>query len=183
MINESRIEQGMTYAEYRTLLNALLNINQTTGKNHSPEMLKHAKMNIQRMNRLDKTVVLNENLVQSTAALKQKQKWVVLTEGWCGDAAQILPILNKIAESTDKIELVCLLRDENLDIMDLYLTNGGRAIPKLIIFDENLNELANWGPRPKEAHELYWGMKNAGHGYEAISTELHGWYARNKRQV
>lgn len=181
MINQSRIDQGMTYAEYRTLLDDLFKINRTTGENQTDAILAYAKTNLQRMRRLDKTIELSEPLKTALQNIQKPQTWLVLTEGWCGDAAQSLPIINKMAEFSDKIELVVLLRDENLDIMDLYLTNGGRSIPKLVMFDQaTLQEIANWGPRPAEAHALYWGMKNQGEEYTKISTELHTWYAHNK---
>jgi hypothetical protein len=184
IINQSRIEQAMTYTEYRTLLNELFKINQTTGSNQSKEMLDYAKLNLQRMNRIEKTVVIEDDLKEITKKINQKYIWLTLTEGWCGDAAQILPVFNAVASLNPNIELLVLLRDENLDIMDEYLTNGGRAIPKIIFLEkQNLKELAHWGPRPKEAHELYWGLKNAGKNYEEITTPLHTWYAKDKTQA
>lgn len=73
-----------------------------------------------------------------------------------------------------------LLRDSNLDYMDLYLTNGGRAIPKLIAYDENGEELFQWGPRPNEAKELFNRLKNDGVEKSDINKELHLWYGRNR---
>lgn len=184
LINQSRIDQAMTYNEYRQLLDSLIKINQTTGTNHSDDYLHYAKMNIQRMNRLDKTVKIDPMLAEKISRLKANYVWLILTEGWCGDAAQIMPVVNKMAELNPAIQLLVLLRDENLDIMDNYLTNGGRAIPKVILLEAaTLNELANWGPRPKAAHELYWQLKNENMPYSELSLQLHTWYAKDKTQA
>jgi hypothetical protein len=171
----------MTYLTYRNLLEDLFLQNKTTGNDQSKEMINYAKLNIQRMKRLDKTTVINDNWKPFFENLKSNLKWVVLTEGWCGDAAQIVPVLNKIAAASNgKIELELLLRDENLELMDKYLTNGGRAIPKLICYDENNNELWNWGPRPKEAQDLIIQLKEKEVDLNELKTELHLWYTHNK---
>lgn len=184
LINQSRIEQAMTYEEYRKLLDSLIKINQTTGTNHSDDYLHYTKMNIQRMNRLDKTVKIEPALAEKTSQLKGHYIWLTITEGWCGDAAQIMPVINKIAELNSNIQHLVLLRDENLDIMDNYLTNGGRAIPKIVLLEAaTLKEITNWGPRPKEANELYWQLKNENVPYSELSVQLHGWYAKNKTRA
>ncbi|WP_156288541.1 thioredoxin family protein [Oceanobacillus salinisoli] len=78
---------------------------------------------------------------------------IVLTEDWCGDAMLNIPILLKIAEKAG-MEVRMLLRDENLELMDQYLTNGkSRSIPIFIFVDEQGNEVAKWGPRAKKVQE------------------------------
>lgn len=171
----------MTYLTYRNLIDSLILQNKTTGNDQSEEMINYAKLNIQRMNRLDKTTILNDNWNPLFENLKSNLKWVVLTEGWCGDAAQILPVINKIAEASNgKIELELLLRDENLELMDKYLTNGGRAIPKLICYDENNKELWNWGPRPKVTQELVNQLKENKVDLNELKRQLHLWYTHDK---
>jgi hypothetical protein len=171
----------MTYLNYRELIDSLIVQNKTTGNDQSEEMINYAKLNIQRMNRLDKTTILNDNWTPFFESLKSNLKWVVLTEGWCGDAAQIVPVINKIAEASNgKIELELLLRDENLALMDKYLTNGGRAIPKLICYDENNVELWNWGPRPIEAQKLVNQLKEDNVTLSELKTQLHLWYTHDK---
>lgn len=183
LIDTSRIDQAMTYNEYRDLLDRLIKINQTTGNNQSEEMLHYAKMNLQRMQRIEKTTIV-PLLQQKIEQIKGKYTFLILTEGWCGDAAQILPILGKLATFNNNIQLLVLLRDENLDIMDAYLTNGGRAIPKIILLEtETLKEITNWGPRPKEAQKLVWDMKNEGKSHEEINLQLHTWYAKDKTKT
>nr|WP_312475908.1 thioredoxin family protein [Neobacillus sp.] len=85
---------------------------------------------------------------------EQKLRAIVLTEDWCGDALLNNPILMKIAESAG-IELRFVLRDQNLELMDQYLTNGtSRAIPIYIFIDQEGNEVEVWGPRAPEVQAL-----------------------------
>ena len=105
---------------------------------------------------------------------------MVLSEDWCGDSAQTIPYLVKMADLNPNIELRILLRDKNLDIMDLYLTDGNRAIPKLVAFDYIGNELFTWGPRPYEARQLVNKAKAEGKPKEQFLQELHLWYGRNR---
>lgn len=181
VINEVHWENGLTYNEYRQLIDSLLKINQTTGNNHSEKQLGYTRLNVQRMNKWDKITKLNTDLIQVVEKIDTPQKWLMLTEAWCGDAAQNLPAIQKIADLNDKIEVRYLLRDENLDIMDAYLTDGSRSIPKLIILDNKYNELANWGPRPAPAQNISKGYKsNDDITYDQFSVNLHTWYAKDK---
>ena len=155
MISRDVIADAMTYEQYYSLIKNLLQEGKTTGSNQSTSYLKYAKLNFQRMKRVYRTTKIIGNLSDSVAQLTRQQIWIVLTEGWCGDAAQSLPAIAKISELTDKIDLRILLRDKNPGIMSAFLTNGSRSIPKLIALDaENLNELFNWGPRPEKFQQM-----------------------------
>lgn len=181
MITQEVIDKAISYSEYRKLIDELFAQEKTTGTDHSEAMLGYTKMNIHRMNRLDKTIELDDGLKRKLAAIPCSVNWLVLTEAWCGDAAQNIPILAKIAEVSDNINLRLLLRDENLEIMDEYLTNGGRAIPKLVVLDEKLNEIATWGPRPFEVQEMVIDNKrNAKLPYSEFAKVVQKWYAKDK---
>merc|ERR1711916_209266 len=123
----------------------------------------------------------SESTKTALSKLNQKQTWLVLTEGWCGDAAQNLPIIHKMAEASNQIDLKLVLRDEHLELMDMFLTNGGRAIPKLIALDENLEVLFTWGARPSIATKMVADYK-AAHGKldDALKKDLQVWYNKNK---
>jgi thiol-disulfide isomerase/thioredoxin len=105
---------------------------------------------------------------------------MVLTEDWCGDSAQTLPFIACIAEENPHILLKILLRDENPDIMDLYLTNGKRAVPKLVAFDESGEELFVWGPRPQPAAEVFREGIAEGLPKKEVYPKLHLWYGRDR---
>lgn len=173
---------GYTYLAYRTLVNDLLTQNQSTGTDHSTKMLEYTRLNVQRMNKWDKRIELNQDLIRLAKKMTNEQLWVVLTEGWCGDAAQNLPVINKVAQQNDKIELKLLLRDQHPDLMDEYLTNGARSIPKLIVYDKSTgSKLFEWGPRPKPIQDLLYQIKNnLDFSYEQFALQTHTWYAKDK---
>jgi hypothetical protein len=182
-ITPEHIEEAFTYQEYRSHIDNLLEQQKTTGENHSEEMLHYTKMNVHRMKRLDKTVEISEEAAQAVERVQRPQIWLVLTEAWCGDAAQIIPMLQKMADLNSNITLKLILRDQHLDIMDQFLTNGkSRSIPKLVCLDaDSLEILGDWGPRPELARLLYDDWKSSeNEDYRAISERLHKWYADDK---
>lgn len=180
-IDASYIEKAMTYEEYRRLIDALIMVGRSTAKNESGSLLDYSKLNVVRMNRLDKTTEILPELKEVIERIEKSQTWLVLTEGWCGDAAQIIPVLHKITELNTKLQLRLLLRDENLELMDVYLTNGkSRSIPKLIVLDENNNEIFNWGPRPKVLQEMFYHLRANAVPNDVIKEEMHKWYAKDK---
>ncbi|WP_231582654.1 thioredoxin family protein [Pedobacter sp. BMA] len=184
MINYSEIfsGRGMDYLTYRALVDQLLLEGKATGE--VTYDLHYTKMNVQRMSRVDKTISLSDEFVSTIESLKARYKFLVITEGWCGDAAQIIPVFNKIAvASLGKIELKFVLRDQNLPLIDAHLTNGGRAIPVLIILDENADRvLATWAPRPQVLQELLKEWKKESTEMPILAEKLHGWYAKDKTQ-
>ena len=183
LIDRELLERAMSYEDYTLLIERLFAEGKTTGDNHSEAMLNYAKLNIQRMKRLGKTIVLSNELEESIKNYSgNAMTWLVLTEGWCGDAAQSLPLINKMGQLSDKIKVKLLLRDENLDIMDQFLTNGGRSIPKLIVLDDkNLEVCGTWGPRPKEAQEMAIAFRKKENGdYQEFNKTLQLWYAKDK---
>lgn len=183
MIDQERLEKAFTYDNYRVLMQELVDTKQTTGPNKSDDMVYYTELNHQRMKRLDKTIKITESLENVIKKTDRPQTWIVLTESWCGDAAQNVPVIEKLASLNDNIELRLFLRDENLDIMDNYLTNGGRSIPKLIIFDkESQEELGTWGPRPVELQKIYdeWRNSTDKVPYKEFNVTLQKWYAKNK---
>jgi len=167
-----------SYEAYRAMIDELLSQGKTTGDNHSEVMLGHSTMNVARMKRLEKRGKINDELKEVVQRLAP-QKWLVITEAWCGDAAQNLPWIHHLAQLNKDIELSLILRDENLDIMDQFLTNGGRSIPKLIGLSADNEILFSWGPRPQLMQETYTTMKAAGMEYAEISETIHRMYAKN----
>ncbi|MBO6516541.1 MAG: thioredoxin family protein [Bacteroidia bacterium] len=179
---DHEIPNSFTYQEYLDLIDGLLEVGKTTGEKQTETLLDFTTLNRRRMKRLDKTVQVNGELREKISKIKGKQRWIVLTEAWCGDAAQNLPLLAKMASENENIELRLILRDENPDIMNDFLTNGGKSIPKLIAIDEASEVVFTWGPRPEPAQHLlreYKANPN-GRSYEEFNIELHTWYARDK---
>ncbi|MFD2248304.1 thioredoxin family protein [Pontibacter ruber] len=184
VITHQHLAKALTYTQYRELIDVLLAEHKTTGTNHSDDMVAYTRMNAQRMRRVEKTTVLDDELVQLMLSVQNKMIWVILTEAWCGDAAQCVPALVKIAEASPLVDVKLLLRDENPEVMDAYLTNGGRSIPKLIALDAvTLKELGTWGPRPEPAQRLFMDLKAQQVPYQQFVEQLHGWYAKDRSQT
>ena len=175
------LENTYTYQEYRDLVANLLAEGKSTGPEQSDYILNYSKLNNSRMKRLDKTTKISDETVQEIQKLATPQTWLVLTEGWCGDAAQNLPVIHKMAELNKNINLKLVLRDENLELMDLVLTNGGRSIPKLIALDTDNNVIDTWGPRPTVATKMVEDYK-AKHGSldAQFKEDLQVWYNKDK---
>ncbi len=183
---KTEIAQGLlnshTYTEYRKIISDLLIQGKSTGKEQSEDLLHYSKLNQTRMNRLDKTLHVTDEVIHKLHSLKRDYIWLVLTEGWCGDAAQINPVLFKMASMSDKIDLRFVFRDENEGLMNCFLTNGSRSIPKIIVLDKEHNDLkASWGPRPEGATNLITSYKKQyGVVDETAKTELQMWYLHDK---
>lgn len=169
------------YKGYRDLIHALRKEGMATGGSTDENFLNYTDLNNSRMDKWDKRYELSDELKLALDNLEEAEDWVVLTEGWCGDAAHALPILAKVADYSDKINLKLLLRDENLDLMDQYLTNGGRSIPKLVRYQLSTgNVMGTWGPRPKVAQDIMIEGKAAGRAKADITIDLQKWYARDR---
>jgi hypothetical protein len=184
MITNEQLGRGMSYKQYRELLSSLLSKGKTTGHDQGADKIEFAKINIQRMTRLDKTVLLAEPLLRQLAEIKKHYTWLVLTEGWCGDTAQNIPVLHHIEKICPNIRLRLVLRDDNPDIMDQYLTNGGRSIPKLICFENSsLSEMFSWGPRPAPLQQKVLEHIRSGGSAEAKGLLTQQWYNADKNQT
>lgn len=176
------IEQGISFEAYVEMTEKLLAENKTTGTDHSPFMVDYTRLNLQRMRRLIKTTLLLDEVRETLDGLEKEMVWVVLTEAWCGDAAQVVPVIAEIARYSNKISLHLLLRDEHPEVMDAYLTNGTRSIPKLICLEKGtLRELGSWGPRPATAQQMVLdAKKDPNLTKEEFIHRVHKWYADNK---
>ncbi len=180
IIKES-LTRSHSYGEYRAIISQLLADGKATGAVQSDELTHYSLLNETRMNRLEKTIELKPEITQSLSGIKKKYTWLVISEGWCGDAAQIVPIIHLMAESAPKIDLRIVFRDENEELMNLFLSNGAKSIPKLIVIDDEHKVVAHWGPRPKGAAELILRKKaEFGAVTDQIKADLQLWYLHDK---
>ena len=181
---KSAREKVLTYKEYIDWVADLVAKQSTSGPNQDEVLIKFTQLNLKRMQRLNKTITLNDELVQKVRQLEKSHEWWVITEAWCGDSAQNLPFIGKLAEESEgKISLKIVSRDYNLELIDKYLTNGGRSIPKLVAFDGE-QELYTYGPRPKGVQVLADSYKKNPNGktWDEYEREVHTWYAKDKGQ-
>ena len=177
---DKRVLNGMSYQRYIEMTNKQFGILNPENLNvEELEQYSRIKLNIFRMNRIDRSYSPGIEILNEVGKIEDPQLWMVITENWCGDSAQNLPYIAGIASLSNKIQLKIILRDSNTDIMDNYLSNGTRSIPKLVSFDEEGNELFQWGARPKTAQDLVNDLKSQGFEKKYFLEKLHSWYARN----
>lgn len=169
--------KGIDYSKYKEQMAEDL------VSNPDDKIKEYISLNQHRMHRVEKTFAISDKLVREIQDLKNKIYWLVLTEHWCGDASQILPVLHKIAsESEGKIEMKLVYRDQNLKLMDAFLTNNGRSIPKIIQLDSDFNVIGVWGPRPAFAQKLVMELKSDPATAETYANQLHLWYAKDRQK-
>lgn len=174
---ERYLQKGIGYNQYKQQMAEDL------AENTDFEIKEYIHLNQRRMYRVEKTFEIPAELEAQIKNLKHKIYWLILTEHWCGDASQTLPVFNAIAEmSSGKIEMKMVYREQNPELMDAYLTNETRSIPKLIQLDEHFNVTAFWGPRPSAAQQLVQQLKSNPVTAAAYANELHLWYAKNKQE-
>ena len=175
-------ERAVTVTQH---LDGLLEAVPSTNEEEAPYD-KYIPINKQRVKRIRKALAkdgLRGDLKAAAAGLKAGMRMLVLNEFWCGDGAQILPVHEALeAEAGGKLEVRVLLRDDNVDVMDLFLTNGGRSIPKTVLLDADMNVLGTWGPRPEEAMALVRRIKSDPAIAHTYSQEVHKWYTADKQQ-
>ncbi|WP_025762671.1 thioredoxin family protein [Dyadobacter tibetensis] len=175
------VGKAYTYLDYLSMTEKLVEAGMTSGPVQNEELSHYTRLNLSRMQRVYKTVKLEDELLQAVREIQEPQDWYIITEAWCGDAAQNVPVLAVLAQENPLINLKLILRDENLAFMDAYLTNGGRSIPKLIAVDVRQNELFTWGPRPEPTYELFMEYKNNPEmGHDAFAEKIQRWYLADK---
>ena len=181
-IQLKELTNSYTFESYKDLVHELVANGKTSGPDQRQDLIHFTELNAKRMKRIEKTTVLTDDLKKEISCIQEPMTWVLLSEAWCGDAAQIVPVLGKIASESDQIDLKIVLRDEHLDIMNHYLTNGGRSIPKLICLDQQEQEIFVWGPRPATIQQVVNVTKAEGITDHAVLVERIQ-YAYNQNQT
>lgn len=146
----------------------------------SVDYMEYTKLNWVRMNRWFKTAELSAPIITAAVNITEPQKWIVITEPWCGDAAHIVPFIQKVSELNPLVSIDYELRDSEPLHINNYLTNGSKSIPKLIIRDESGKDLGVWGPRPVACQELYRKLIAEKADFETLKVELQKWYNKDQ---
>lgn len=183
---KANLEKAISYSEYIKMTRNLLAEGKTTGPNQSEIMIHYTGLNEKRMARLDKTVKLTDESKEVYSNIKGAYYWLVISEPWCGDASQIVPLFSALAEASPAIDMKIVLRDENPELMDNFEQNGSRAIPVVIMIEkETLNVLGSWGARPAEAQAIVNDYKKMDPKppYDELATNLQKWYNKDKTKT
>jgi hypothetical protein len=174
-------EKGVSFDAY------MRNMEQKASGEIPDKYAQYIPMNLQRSQRLIKTVTLTPEILSILEAYHHKVNWLLMSEGWCGDASQIVPVIAKIAAaSKGLIDLRIVSSDNNPALMDAHLTpkpsgKGSRSVPKLIQLDSQYNFTGIWGPRPNEAQKLVYELRANPETAATYGDVLHKWYADNKQ--
>jgi hypothetical protein len=169
----------LDWNSYIEMFDAILDKKITGAPYDNTAYLEYVQLNKVRTQRWLKKLSITEDSVDCLKNITQEQHWILITEPWCGDAAHNTPFLFMLSELNPLIHLEIVLRDSN-SLIDSYLTNGGKSIPKLVVRDSKGSDLFTWGPRPKEAQELVLRMKAEGSPYEEVNKEIQQWYNKDK---
>lgn len=184
MVNDiihRHIKKSLNYTAYEALVEQLYTEGKSTGNTQNETYLHYTSLGLQRMKRWNKKGKLTEVAIDKISKITKQQTWLVISEGWCGDAAHALPFLNKIAQTQTLIDLKIVLRDESDELMQHFLTNGGKSIPKLIAVDKDLKTLFTWGPRPKIVTKMVEKeIAMNGSLNQLFKTELQKWFNKDK---
>jgi hypothetical protein len=184
-IDPAMFKRTFSYEEYQELIRELVDKGLTSGPEQSEKFTHFTKLNFQRLKRVYRTLHLSDKMVKAAKNIQSEMLWVVIVESWCGDVPQNLPFMEAISQKSDKINLRIILRDENPEIMDQFLTNGTRSIPKLICFDPCTLEVAgNWGPRPAGATTLVKTLLKDPEVTKEMRIEaVQRWYLQNQGEL
>jgi thiol-disulfide isomerase/thioredoxin len=164
------LEKAIDYTTYRKLIQGLVDYNSNSGLEKTEALANYTQLNNKRMKRWDKTLKFPEGYLQSLPKVEKQLVWLVITESWCGDAAPSIPVISKVAEAVDNLELQLVFRDENPELMDQFLTNGSKSIPKLIMLEKATNKvLGTWGPRSTKPTAM---VKSQKENYGLLTAEF-----------
>lgn len=169
----------MTYEEYRLLFDQILDTPENYPRYIEEEHIDYVKLNRVRHDRWMKNGLILDELELALKNIDEDQHWLLITEPWCGDAAHCTPFIYLMSKLSDKIKLEVVLRDSDHQI-DAYLTNGSRSIPKLIVRDQQENDLFTWGPRPTAGQDFFESTKIEQNTLEDRKVLLQKWYNENK---
>lgn len=153
-IIKNGLKHSLSYTQYRELMSSLLEEGKSTGPNQSESKTEFSKLNDRRMHRLDKKLVLSEAAKECLMNLEDTFIFMVITEGWCGDSAQVLPMINKVAEGSENLDLRIVLRDENEAVMNQFLTNGSKSVPKNNFRKRYVKRNKNLGTKTKRSSKI-----------------------------
>ena len=172
-------ENAVSYPTYLLDSEAKIQSLENNTSEEDKTYLEYYKLGLMRMHRVDKTYKPQEDLVEKFNKKDFKGKFLIISEGWCGDAAMILPVINTFFSPTNEVRIT--YRDQN-DLIDGYLTNGGKSIPIILILDENDTVIAHWGPRPEAGMDLLAKHKANPENYtkDDFHNELQVYYTKNK---
>lgn len=176
------LTEGYSFEAYKQLFEQLVAEGKTTGENQTEGYVSYTKLNWSRWKRAEKDNVILAGTQESLNDVYEPLSLIILTEAWCGDASQAMPMIEKVVNASDKLTAKIVLRDQHEALMNNFLTNGGKAIPKVLIVNKKNEVVSTWGPRPAELQAIVVDFKKenpTATGMD-ISALTQRWYVANK---
>jgi len=180
---QKALDKASKFEEYISLIEKLHLENKATSFQDNEEFFNYSKLGLTRMLRVFKTIKLLPEVSSKVESIAEAQTWMLITESWCGDASQTVPVIAKLATLNPQVKLQIVLRDSNEELMQHYLTDGGKSIPILAILNDKLEETGIWGPRPEPAQEkvmAYKKLKEPKPHFSQLSADLQKWYNKDR---
>src|SRR5690606_13144840 len=173
---------SMTFENYIRHFEEIVNHPEKFPLYQDENYYNYVKLNWSRTNRWLKKFVPSDEVKQAIADIKEPQQWILITEPWCGDAAHSVPQIYNMVKDNANITLDIQLRDEEPFLINSYLTNGGKSIPKLVIRNSKGEDLAVWGPRPDKLQHMFLELKEKNASMDEIKEVIQKWYNEDKGQ-
>ena len=176
VLTAEQLATGLTYSAYRQHIDEVLNTAHPDEK--LAKMLPYYQQAVDRINQIAPTVVLLPELQAALGQLKGQYSWAIITEGWCGDASHTVPLIEAVAQASGgHLATRYFLRDSHPDLIDRYLTNGGRAIPiAVMLHASSLTEAGVWGPRPAPLQAIHEDLKAREVPFKEVIKQVNNWY-------
>lgn len=173
-------DKAISFDEYFKRTEEVVNKNEAELTEEEAKMLNYYQLGVQRMSRMLKVYKPDEGQLEKLAKKNFRGKLLIISEGWCGDAGQTVPVVNLFFKGKNEVRVI--YRDENLELMDQFLTNGTRSIPIVIVLDENEEVVTHWGPRPAYGAELLKKHKADSENYTKAQfyNDIQVYYAKNR---
>jgi hypothetical protein len=176
VLTPEQLATGLPYPAYRQhIAEALATL---TPDEKLAKMLPYYQQAVNRMDAITPTVTLLPELQAALDHLSERYLWAIITEGWCGDASHTVPIIEAVAAASGgHLTTRYFLRDSHPDLIDRYLTNGGRAIPiAVLLHADSLTEAGVWGPRPAPLQAIHQALKTREAPFKEVITTVNTWY-------
>ena len=131
-VTRERFNQGMTYAEAR-------------------EKMPRNQPNIERIEGLIK---LTDADLAPWRNLPENYNVLVLVIDPCPDVYTNVPILQRIANESGKLNVRIFMRDDNKDLMAQFMNGPYESVPVFAFFDQGMNLRSVFIERPKSVTDL-----------------------------
>ncbi len=176
VLTAEQLATSLSYAAYHQHIAEVLATPQPDEK--LAKLLPYYQQAADRMSALAPTITLLPELQAALGQLTGRYLWAIITEGWCGDASHTVPVFEAVAAASGgHLETRYFLRDAHPDLIDRYLTNGGRAIPiAVVLHADTLAEAGVWGPRPAALQALHQDLKARETPFKEVITTVNNWY-------